>query len=78
VESEPECGTQVTIYLPQIIEEKQQEQRPDVHHDQQAPEPLAAREATILLVEDEVEVRRLAGVVLSTARPYHARSSRRT
>jgi hypothetical protein len=31
-----------------------------------------------LLVEDEVEVPRLAGVVLSTARQYRARSSRRT
>ena len=64
VESEPEYGTQFAIYFPLVVEEKQPSPPSEEH---QKPESINAQELTVLLVEDEMEVRRLAGMVLENA-----------
>ncbi|HEY6060180.1 MAG TPA: PAS domain S-box protein, partial [Gemmatimonadales bacterium] len=58
VDSEPDCGTRFVIFLP-AAEAPEQEPAPAV------AEPAAAGSGTVLLVEDEAGVRRLAREVLS-------------
>jgi two-component system, cell cycle sensor histidine kinase and response regulator CckA len=53
-------GTTFTIYLPRIDEPA------DPHEGQAIPAPLAQGEATILLVEDDTEVRELASELLKS------------
>ena len=58
VESEPPKGAVVTVYLPRIMEAEDMPADPTTHTD-----PLRGTE-TILLVEDEDAVRKLAGTIL--------------
>ncbi len=55
--SEPGAGTSIQMYLPRIVSE------PAVQHFADDPEPQKVR-GTILVVEDQPEVRRLAVIVL--------------
>ena len=58
IESAPNRGTTVHLYLPQAMPAAVGERAP------QPPAPLAERQATVLVVEDEEDVRQLAAEVL--------------
>ena len=64
VESAPGRGTAVSVYLPSAAA---QEMRDELPLPAPAPRPPAAGEATILLVEDEAALRRMAAQMLTRA-----------
>lgn len=66
VESEADCGTQFTICLPQVIEDNQTA-TPEAERAPHEADQSTAQEKTVLVVEDEPEVRRLAATVLENA-----------
>jgi signal transduction histidine kinase/CheY-like chemotaxis protein len=62
--SEPNIGTMVRIYLPRLIDAEQTAVAPAAKSDERAPAPRAMSNESILLVEDNEQVRDYARTVL--------------